>query len=57
MRRGRPIAGLLGVGLVAVASVVAAQSVPIARDEVARPGGTVPGLPALALSSGISRSA
>ena len=38
-----------GAGLIATAVVASAQSVPTARDQVARPGGQVPGLPALAL--------
>jgi glucose/arabinose dehydrogenase len=37
------------VWLVAAALTASAQSVPTARDQVARPGGTVPGVPALAL--------
>jgi glucose/arabinose dehydrogenase len=50
MRRGDVwITSLLGAGLIAMAVVASAQSVPTARDQVARPGGQVPGLPALAL--------
>jgi hypothetical protein len=43
------VALLVGMGLVATAVVTSAQSIPTARDQVARPGGQVPGLPALAL--------
>lgn len=43
------ITSLLGAGLIAMAVVASAQSVPTARDQVARPGGQVPGLPALAV--------
>ena len=50
MWRGRAaVAGLVGLGLVAVAAGASAQSVPTSRDQVARPGGKVPGLPTLAL--------
>jgi glucose/arabinose dehydrogenase len=43
------VAGLLGVGLVLAAPAASAQTVPATRDQVARPGGKVPGLPSLAL--------
>jgi hypothetical protein len=44
------VVGLLGAaGLFATAAAVSAQTVPTARDQVARPGGQVPGLPPLAL--------
>ena len=38
-----------GRGLIAMAVVASAQNVPTARDQVARPGGKLPGLPPLAL--------
>ena len=49
MRHGRVWAALLGAGLVAAAAGASAQTIPVARDQVAWPGGTVPGVPALAL--------
>jgi glucose/arabinose dehydrogenase len=49
MRARHWVAIVLGAGLVATAAAAAAQSVPTARDQVARPGGRVPGLPSLAL--------
>ena len=40
MKRGSAwFTSLLGAGLVATAIVASAQSVPTARDQVARPGG------------------
>ncbi len=42
-------AGLLAIGLVATAFVASAQTIPTARDQVAHPGGQVPGVPPLAL--------
>ena len=49
MNHHRVLATLIGPGLLAVALTASAQTVPTARDQVARPGGTVPGVPALAL--------
>ena len=50
MRHGKGwVASVLGAGVVATAVVASAQTVPTARDQVARPGGQVAGLPALAL--------
>ena len=49
MKHHRVLATLIGPGLLAVALGAAAQTAPAARDQVARPGGTVPGVPALAL--------
>lgn len=43
------LAASLVVGLMAVAGPSHAQTVPTARDQVARPGGRVPGVPPLAL--------
>ena len=43
------VAGLLAIGLVATAFVASAQTIPTARDQVAHPGGQVPGVPPLAL--------
>ncbi|HEY7138721.1 MAG TPA: PQQ-dependent sugar dehydrogenase [Methylomirabilota bacterium] len=48
-RKSAWVTRCLGGGLVAMAVTVSAQTIPTARDQVARPGGQVPGVPPLAL--------